>query len=320
MQVDFNPSVHGFQFSNNDIKWSFGPISAKALCGGMIYAALDYYNGGMSIPDRKSVPVEGESLHTKIYDRQWDAHYSTVPTFLNKWMNGGDVQPEVAKLKRWLGAACAVPVCLYSGMGHGHHTLGIGLYETSPRKLVLYDPNFPNKKSNFTEEAGGWRHSVSNELWKGFFVDDGYKFVTPDLMAGEGGWVRCIDCRLLYATGGNAPCPKGSNHNPQGSAKYVLNKNAGSGDKGWKKCFKCSSLFNGTAALNGGVCADGGIHAPVAGKEYTLGVGGVGQDNWRRCIYCNALFWLSGGGIGGVCPGGDRHKSDLSKTFTLPFK
>lgn len=320
MRVNFNPSFHGFHFSNNDIQWSFGPISAKALCGGMIYTALDYFNAGMSIPERKTVPVEGEPLHKKIYDRQVDAHLNTVPTFLDRWTMGRDIQPEINKLKNWLGASQAVPVCLFKGFGAGHHTLGFGLNESSPVTLELYDPNFPNKVSYLKQEAEGWRHSVSNDLWRGFFIDDGYTWKKPEIMAGEHGWIRCLDCRLLYASGSNAPCPKGGSHNSQGSAKYVLNLNAGSGEPGWRKCLKCKCLFDNISSPKGGMCTDGGVHVPVDGKYYILGIDGVGQGNWRRCVFCNGLFWLIGGGIGGLCPGGERHKSDLSKMFTLPFE
>ena len=85
----------------------------------MIYVALDYFNAGMSIPNWVSVPVEGEVLHARIYDRQVDAHFNTVPTFLDRWTIGRDVQPEINKLKNWLNANQAVPVCLYGGSATG---------------------------------------------------------------------------------------------------------------------------------------------------------------------------------------------------------
>jgi hypothetical protein len=126
---------------------------------------------------------------------------------------------------------------------------------------------------------------------------------------------------LLYKPGDNAACPhSGSTHNPHGSATYVLNKNAGSGQSGWKICWKCSSLFYGGDPMSAGVCPAGGIHNPKASLDYTLAMGGVGQNNWRRCIYCEGLFWLSGGGKGGVCPAsGGMHESDTKKMYTLPM-
>ena len=318
MKVAFNPKVHGFHFSNNYIKWSFGPIAGKALCGGMIYSALDYFNAGMSIPNQDEVPVEGEPVHKHIYDRQWDAHGNTLYKFLDSWMNNPNSTPQLETLKRWITAGQAVPVCLYKGMGAGHHTLGFSV--ASDGSFEIYDPNYPNVVVTIRPENGGYRHSMSNDLWYGYFIDDGYTWKEPELLEGEFGWMRCFDCRLMYVGSKGGACPKGGQHNGHGSAKYVLNANAGSGHKGWRKCWKCNGLYFGGDPSSAGICPDGGIHNPVQDLDYTLALGGVGQNNWRRCVNCEGLFWLSGGGIGGICPAGNRHSSDMSKVYTIPFK
>ncbi|MBM4075704.1 MAG: hypothetical protein FJ267_08695 [Planctomycetes bacterium] len=81
--TSFDPATEGFQFSNAYIQWTFGPLSSTQLCGGMCYAALDYYNTDFAIPRQKDVPVEKSTLHTYIYNRQWDAHQVTVPRFVD---------------------------------------------------------------------------------------------------------------------------------------------------------------------------------------------------------------------------------------------
>lgn len=318
MRINFKPRKHGFHFSNSYIKWSFGPISGTALCGGMVYAALDYWYAGMSIPGQQDVPQQGSPVHEHIYKRQWHAHDKSLNKFMEHWIFNPDSKPKFERLKIYLGAGRPTPVCLYRGIGDGHHTLAIGVDQGSKVRIELYDPNFPDTVS-VLEQSGDRYAEKPSGSWKGFFIDPGYFYVKPEILEGEFGWARCSACRLLYfPNGGDAPCPKGGAHRKQGS--YVLNLNAGHGRANWKRCWKCNGLFYAGDPSSAGICPAGGIHNPAQGREYTLAVNGAGEPNWRRCIYCDGLFWLSGGGIGGVCPGGDRHESDLSVLYTIPYK
>ena len=77
--TDFLPSINGFHFDN--IFESVPPLkligdlrygdASKGLCGGMVYAALDYFIAGLDIP---SIPKEdlslryGSPLHGSIFD------------------------------------------------------------------------------------------------------------------------------------------------------------------------------------------------------------------------------------------------------------
>ena len=90
-KTTFDPKLHGFHFSNNDIKWTIGlqeaPLAeGKALCGGMAYAALDYFIARSTIPPVVNAPVEGTPLHKYIYDRQTAAHVNTIPKFVGSFM------------------------------------------------------------------------------------------------------------------------------------------------------------------------------------------------------------------------------------------
>jgi hypothetical protein len=334
MRCAFDPALNGFQFSNSNIQWSYGAISGTALCGGMIYVALDYYLGGMTVPKQQKVPVEGEFMHTLIFDRQWSAH-NTIPDFIGYWMNDRQISNEQADfdyLKKSLSFNQPLPVCLFDGFGKGHHTLGIAAYGDSPFWIDLYDPNYPNKIARIKPRGEEYFHTLDNKTWRGFFIDYGYKWKQPPVWEGEFEWEMCYDCRLLYIPGSPIQCPKGGSHNRLGSATYVLsyetvtdptrvlNYKPVNGINNWLKCKKCRVLYYAGNQASAGICPEGGIHNPQIDKNYTLAINGVGQPNWRRCIYCEGLFYLTGGGIGGFCPSSNgRHESDLTTIYTLPF-
>ena len=317
--VDFWPARNGFHFSNNNIKWSFGPFSGKALCGGMVYAAMDYWYAGMQIPDTTYVPEEKTPLHSYIYNRQLYAHNNTLGKFIDCWQSGILQEQESTKLANAILSGKPQAVCLFGGFKRGHHVLAFS-YSRQMKRMCIYDPN--NEEDMVVLQGDGpgvWRHSISNEEWKGFFVDDGYTYRKPVIMEGDHGWVRCVDCRMLYSPDyGSVPCPKGGSHNPAGSPQFTLVGITGArGSSEWRKCIKCKALYREGGDTN--LCIGGGIHAPTAGTAYTLVTDGEGQSNWRRCTTCDGLFWLSGGGLGGVCPGGGKHTSDMSAMYTVPF-
>ena len=169
MRIDFNPEIHGFQFSNHYIEWAFGPISGKMLCGGMIYAALDYFISKTPIPRLKKVPAIGNPVNNYIYQRQWTAHKNTAYKFTKYWLKKGSHE-EFEKLKDFLKLGKAIPICFYNGFGKGHHTLGIAAENGREISFEVYDPNFPNLISHIKAEGNGYRHSLSPTLWKGFFI------------------------------------------------------------------------------------------------------------------------------------------------------
>src|SRR5215813_11295129 len=77
----FDPVVHGWHFNNTDIEWEVlneGGRHGKNLCGGMVYLALDYFNGNRAIPPDTTPPDMRSVLGKKIYDRQKDAHKHTL--------------------------------------------------------------------------------------------------------------------------------------------------------------------------------------------------------------------------------------------------
>ena len=75
--AEFRPSQHGFAFTN-DFKGdalggmgaSLGMPSRFGLCGGMSFAAADYYLAAKAVPPDTRPPVQGTSLYNYIYARQ----------------------------------------------------------------------------------------------------------------------------------------------------------------------------------------------------------------------------------------------------------
>lgn len=67
--TNFNPAIHGFKFAN-----TFQGVDASSryggLCGGMVYAMLDYYNAGVQIPQQTYAPSNRYPLQSYIYKRQ----------------------------------------------------------------------------------------------------------------------------------------------------------------------------------------------------------------------------------------------------------
>lgn len=158
MQTRFNPAQHGFHFSNNTIHWSYAWESGMQLCGGMSFAALDFYYSNMPIPPDDAAPQENTLLHGYINRRQFDAHGFAFPYYTSP---GGTRRPEqkyleskttrFQTLKRFLDNGQPYPILLDGGASasRSHWVVAIG-YDTEPStpgalaRLHVYDNNQPN--------------------------------------------------------------------------------------------------------------------------------------------------------------------------------
>ncbi|NEV60415.1 hypothetical protein [Thiorhodococcus minor] len=324
----FDPKVHGFHFSNSDIRWRIplpflGFITGKALCGGMVYAALDYFHATAAVPEATQPPAEGSVLHAYIFSRQNDAHLNTVPKFGSQWMPlvgpfvAVNSSTEYQKLKPYLQRGLPVPICLV-GKDKGHHLLAIGC-EPYRISIQAYDPNHPDKIVTIEQSGGELQNSVDKGRWPAFFVDDLYHFRHPPHLSGIdmlGNWRCCIYCRTLFWSQGprNGVCPAGATHLWTYGTEYLLDIGVASGDRDWRWCRKCQGLF---LALLPGTCPSGGAHDGGTSQRFTLthyapGVGG--QRNWRRCMKCEGLVFTGAGGPAACSAGGkhDCHHSDYA--------
>ena len=197
----FEPSTHGFHFSNNDIRWSYLTSSGRMLCGGMTYASLDYYYHRISIPPQTSPPAQGEPLHSYIYMRQEDAHRYALPRLSQTIPARGDrafsdgvrASGQFGRLIRLIDAQRPVPILMVSNRSAlstgSHWTLAIG-YEKSNHgtygantcsKIYLYDNAEPNVVCELEPDFSNrnFRHVQSGVRYRTIFANDQYSAVHP---------------------------------------------------------------------------------------------------------------------------------------------
>lgn len=199
LSTAFDPSQHGFHFSNNDIEWEIhaGGPGGKNLCGGMVYAALDSFLYRRAIPPDSKPPAKRSPLNDYIYRRQVAAHLRTVPRLTGEtalfdlfssdnWFVNS-VAGEFDKIRNQVERYYPVPLFLVrSGVLRGHHVLVIAC-QSSPSLgnpiLKIYDPNTPNTVSTLSVEYRMKRFTNSGTggmgEWRGFFVDEGYSAKQP---------------------------------------------------------------------------------------------------------------------------------------------
>jgi len=182
--TEFLPSTHGFHFDNNfpavpdlvfhtplgDLK--IGDAS-NGLCGGMVYAAMDYFNAGLTIPADSTPPSSGNPFNY-IVKRLFDSFDLPVgvlkyiammnPLFpdgqaaignLGTAVNGRAwtmIRQEWPAIKQKLDTDQACPLGLIKvksndlgQLGHNHQVLTYG-YDLKDNYLTLYiyDPNYHN--------------------------------------------------------------------------------------------------------------------------------------------------------------------------------
>ncbi|MET8161536.1 hypothetical protein ABZT47_34700 [Sphaerisporangium sp. NPDC005289] len=182
----FRPSTHGFRFPNSwpagttdttiDLGLARLPIgdASNGLCGGMVYAALDYYMAGRSIPPQVVAPPgQGDPLFDFLVSRLFDSFdIPNLPARLFAIMepaypdtDGGVLEPvglmsgrsavmireAWPNIKEWIDAGVPRPICLVKlkslnpgDLGRNHQVLVWGYYVNGTGvALALYDPNDP---------------------------------------------------------------------------------------------------------------------------------------------------------------------------------
>jgi len=168
----FSPAIHGFKYPNTFQVEVVNDVRMSGFCGGMVYAALDYFNSKRPIPPQTFRPANG----TPLYDYIWGRQRSSVLDNLDKWTElfvnpfgwrtneffnwglqgtgGGRLQ----ELKTEIDKGKPVPLGLFKpgngGTGPHHQVLAIGYdggrykgdlgANKEDLKIFVYDPNFPN--------------------------------------------------------------------------------------------------------------------------------------------------------------------------------
>jgi len=202
----FHPTSHGFHFANNFVNHpvpSVSTITTDGLCGGMSYAALDYYFNNLSIPPHapadfpfsKGIPAEGGRFYNYLYQRQLDSFtLSNLAKFTAAaFQSDATVQTqtrytELPLLQSQILAGKPVVLGLInpsgiSGIANSHQVVAYGIDENPSTRVVtlyVYDCNEPNVEATLTVNPSLSPIVESNgDRWKGFFVED----YTPKLPA-----------------------------------------------------------------------------------------------------------------------------------------
>jgi hypothetical protein len=163
---EFTPSMHGFQFRNGFQGAFLGTgESAYGLCGGMSFAAADYYLAGRDIPRDIRAPEQGTPLYDYIYSRQATS-FGTLGAMGMKfveWMqlpdHGTDsaysrTMDEMPYIKSALsrGEPVVLGLVLVSTRDKGkawdnHQVLALEASEppSGGAEIRIYDSNFPGR-------------------------------------------------------------------------------------------------------------------------------------------------------------------------------
>ena len=174
-KTNFKAKDHGFRFINSfrlpsmDTIPILGSLKLNdliyGLCGGMCFAALDYFHKGLQVPETKKVKEINKKLFVYLWDRQLDS--LKLPTVIKMidWMFREDkdlhvrmARYEIPKIQRSLERGeptvlLLIRVRQLGGVTQNHQVLATG-YELDPvtkeMKIFLYDPNYPEKNPHIS--------------------------------------------------------------------------------------------------------------------------------------------------------------------------
>jgi hypothetical protein len=172
------------------------------LCGGMSYAALDFFRSGIGVPrdaDSGTRPASGTRLRGYLWKRQLRSFFGDLDRFL-VWMvwlkyipsawpfRGGPAwlvrqsREEWAKLKASIDAGDPIPLGLVrdsTSVFDNHQVLAIGYEEKDEDQGIIfaYDPNCPAQVSTVHFVFGGTALTAEescpgSQALRGFFCED----------------------------------------------------------------------------------------------------------------------------------------------------
>lgn len=201
VRTSFNAIHHGFKFSNSFVNRVISvpalgiDFTTKGRCGGMAFAALDYWHHHLAIPEDSSLPVDGTLVSTYTYERLINSivanafkffHFMRTPDHPT-WLNGIGVaratrEEEFPKLQQLIdqGQPCALGLTQardVGGFGNDHQVVAYGYEIGEPYSTVLiYDNRYPNvehrlKFKTAYDPAEREIRDSNGGVWRGFFVE-----------------------------------------------------------------------------------------------------------------------------------------------------
>ncbi|MDP8961292.1 MAG: hypothetical protein M3N32_06745 [Actinomycetota bacterium] len=191
----FTAARHGFHFANafkNNIQViaGFPPITTYGLCGGMSFAALDYYHENLPIPNHvagafpdKEVPPNGR-LRGYIFQRQVDSFNplknpdmvkfvtQKLPVPFGRSAFDVTIQDEFPLLVKAIDAGTPVPLGLIADSANPadcHQVVAVGYDTRTAMKVQIWDCNHPDKALTLElDAASSLVKESTGEKWVGF--------------------------------------------------------------------------------------------------------------------------------------------------------
>jgi hypothetical protein len=224
----FDPVKHGFRFKNDFenvlfLKPDGTPwITTSGRCGGMAFAALDYFFAGLAIPNNPVLPRDGTLLADYISKRLTDSISLSGAKFVTltlapdhgTWFSLGLTRwtkvTESSKIRQTIDggtpAVLGLVAATATDLGHigDNHQVVVFGYDPDrdPMSVLIYDNNFPQRSVRLNSSPlDPHYHSTAGDNWRGFFVE-WYSPVIPDYLR-EGSLLReNSDSRLYVIYGG----------------------------------------------------------------------------------------------------------------------
>ncbi len=195
---DFLPSRHGFAFANSwpavpaiSVRTPAGRLgignAALGLCGGMVFAALDYWQAGRRLPSADQ-PAPGSPLFRFVVRRLIDSWH--IPAGVASYYRGmvssdapltkRTISRQWPRIRALIDTGQPAPIGLVTVasanpllLGRNHQVLAYGYTISGPEvTLAVYDPNSgPDDSVVVRFSTKGFAHTVSIG-WpvRGFFL------------------------------------------------------------------------------------------------------------------------------------------------------
>jgi len=199
MQVSFDPARDAFAFRNdfvNKVSLAGIPITqTRGRCGGMAFAALDHWHHGIPVPDRDTLPPDGDPLADYIYARlhtsmldNWTKFVMFMHTPDHRTPLGGIGvsrtvrEKELPRLKALLDGGAPQPLGLTQardlrGLAQDHQVVAYGYEQDATRtRILIWDNRFGRRADvlEFTTEyveADRFITQSDGSRWRGFFAE-----------------------------------------------------------------------------------------------------------------------------------------------------
>jgi len=204
--TSFNPEMHAFRFVNNFsgediIRWG-------GLCGGMVYAVLDYFRAGIPVPTQTYTPANATPLQSYIWNRQnhsmWNVNekwseleisYNIRAAEIYRWGIQGTGGGRLEELRNTIDANRPLPLGLFTGgvrslldnRETGKHVVlavgyALGRYRgdfgrhIGDFKIFAYDPNMRNRVVTLVPDTKNqcFFEVENGNAWRTYFVNTRY--------------------------------------------------------------------------------------------------------------------------------------------------